>query len=134
MTSEPTSTAGPETHKQVLPGVRTSGRGKRRESVSATRTKRICLRLSDEEHEALARKARTAGVSVSVLLRDHIGRFRMYNHRGQQRWFAVLLSLRAQLTALSERAGSFQPAQSATLIAYVAAMVRHVERLAQQES
>ena len=70
--------------------------------MSRKRTKSICLRLSPEEHEVLCLKAEDAGMSVSALLRDHLGKARIFNHRQQQRWFAVLLSLRKHLTAMAQ--------------------------------
>jgi Mobilization protein NikA len=117
--------------KQVLPGVRTPGRGKRK--GTGKRDKRVCVRLSAEEHEVLARKARAAGISVSGLLRDHLDRVSIYNHRGQQRWFAVLLSLRTHLAALCEKAAGFSPADAAVAIAYLAAIARHLDRLAARQ-
>ena len=101
--------------------------------MTSKRTRSICLRLSNAEHEVLAEKARAAGVSVSALLRHHSKRSRIYNHTQTQRWFATLLSIRNQLTVLAGKAAAFQPANAAIVIAYLAAIARHVERLAHVE-
>ncbi|MBU6399690.1 MAG: toxin-antitoxin system HicB family antitoxin [Verrucomicrobia bacterium] len=109
--------------KQVLPD-RYHGRvgGK-----AAKRTKALSLRLTAEEHAALAAKAKSAGVSINDLLRQLIQQSRIYNHRGQERWYAVLLSLRAHLATLSDKAAEYGPANAAVLLAYVAAIARHLE-------
>lgn len=99
--------------------------------MTTKRTRSICLRLSDAEHQALSEKARAAGVSVSALLRQHSKRARIYNHTQTQRWFATLLSIRNQLTLLAGKAGVFQPAQAVVVIAHLAAIARHLEWLAQ---
>lgn len=101
--------------------------------MAKKRTKSICLRLSNEEHQALSQKAKAAGLSVSGLLRDHVGRVRVYNHKEQQQWVAIFLSLRKHLTALAEKAVGFGPADAVVAIAYLAAIARHLERLAKQE-
>ena len=92
------------------------------------RTKSICLRLSPEEHQMVAEKAKAAGLSASALLRDHLGRAQIYNHRETQRWFATLLSIRKLLAALAERAVVFRPADSAVAIAYLASISRQLEQ------
>lgn len=101
--------------------------------MAKTKTKSICLRLSPVEHHALVEKAKAAGLSVSGLLRDHAGQVKVYNHKGQQRWAAVLLSLRKHLTALTEKVAGFGPADAAVAIAYLAAIARHLEQIAKQE-
>ncbi|MBU6401003.1 MAG: hypothetical protein KGS61_11840 [Verrucomicrobia bacterium] len=126
MTPETTASGS---RKQVLPD-RYNGRvGK-----SATkRTKAVLLWLSAEEHAALAVKAKSAGLSMNDLLRQSIRQSRIYNHRGEERWYAVLLSLRAHLGTLAEKAGGFGPANAVVLLAYVAAIARHLDGLVQQE-
>jgi post-segregation antitoxin (ccd killing protein) len=101
--------------------------------MAKKRTKSICLRLSNEEHQVLSEKARAAGLSVSGLLRDHVSRVRVYNHKEQQQWVAILLSLRKHLTALAEKVVGFGPADAVVAIAYLAAIARHLERLGSQE-
>ena len=101
--------------------------------MTKKRTKSICLRLSIQEHLALSEKAKAAGLSVSSLLRDHVTHVRVYNHKQQQHWVAILLSLRKHLTALTEKAAGFGPADAAVAIAYLAAIARHLDRLAKQD-
>ena len=101
--------------------------------MTKKRTKSICLRLSIQEHQALSEKAKAAGLSVSSLLRDHVTQVRVYNHKEQQQWVAILLSLRKHLTALTEKAAGFGPADAVVAIAYLAAIARHLEWLTKQE-
>ena len=76
-------------------------------------------------------KAKAAGLSASALLRDHLGRARIYNHRETQVWFATLLSMRKLLAALAERAVVFRPVDAAVAIAYLASISRHLEQMQQ---
>ena len=120
------------TFKRVLPGVY-HGRGKQPDRLRSKRTKSICVRLSDAEHQILSQMAKAAGLSISALLRDHLTRTRIYNHKQTQRWFATLLSIRNQLTVLVGKVATFQPVNAVVAIAYLAAIARYMGRLAQDE-
>lgn len=82
----------------------------------------------------LSEKAKAAGVSVSALLRDHLGRAQIYNHRETQRWYAMLLSIHKLLAAVAERAVVFRPVDAVIAIAYLASISRHLEHLQHSES
>jgi hypothetical protein len=101
--------------------------------MTKKRTKSICLRLSPEEHLILCQKARAAGLSASALLRDHLGRARIYNHKQTQIWFATLLSIRKVLLGLAERSVVFRPSDSVVAIAYLASIARQLEQFERQE-
>src|SRR5690242_8481862 len=101
--------------------------------MARTKTKSICVRLSPREHRLAFQKAKAADLSVSALLRDHLGRTRIYNHKEQQEWVAIWISLRKHLTALAAKVMGFGPADAAVAIAYLAAIARHLERLTKQE-
>ena len=73
-------------------------------------------------------KARAAGLSASALLRDHLGRAQIYNHKQTQVWLATLLSIRKVLVALAERAVVFRPADAVVAIAYLASIARQLEQ------
>ena len=115
------------TYKQVHPAYITAG-GKRAQRMTNKRSKSICLRLSPEEHLKVRQKARAAGLSASALLRDHLGRARIYNHKQTQIWLATLLSIRKVLVALAERAVVFRPADAVVAIAYLASIARQLEQ------
>ena len=73
-------------------------------------------------------KAKAAGLTVSALLRDHIGRARIYNHKQTQTWFGTLMSIQKVLVALAERAAVFRPADAVGAIAYLASIARQLEQ------
>jgi hypothetical protein len=124
-----------QTPSQASSTRRISQRGfKRVKSAPVKRTKSICLRLSPEEHRMLRDKARAAGLSASVLLRDHLGRTRIYNHKQTQIWLATLISIRKTLVALAERAVAFRPADAVAAIAYLASIARQLEHFVRHES
>jgi hypothetical protein len=101
---------------------------KRAKRVKVKRIKSLCLRLSFEEHQMVRGKARAAGMTASALLRDHLGRAQIYNHKQTQIWLATLLSIRKVLVTLAERAVVFQPAAAAATIAYLASIARQLEQ------
>jgi hypothetical protein len=101
--------------------------------MTKKRTKSICLRLSPEEHLMVHQKARAAGLSASALLRDHLGRTQIYNHKQTQIWLATLLSIRKVLVALAERAVVFRPADAVVAIAYLASIARQLEQFERLE-
>ena len=98
--------------------------------VAIKRTKSICLRLTPEEHQVVREKARSAGLSASALLRDHLGRAQIYNHKQTQIWYATLLSIHKLLVALAERSVVFRPSDAVATIAYLAAIARQLEQFA----
>lgn len=122
-----------QTHEQASPPRVYHGGAKRRTQVTAKRTKSICLRLSPEEHQMVRKKALAAGMSASELLRDHLCRTQVYNHKETQIWLATLLSIRKVLVALAERAVVFQPADAAVAIAYLASIARQLEGFERRE-
>ena len=114
---------------------RISQRGvKRVKTAPVKRTKSICLRLSMEEHQMLKTKAKAAGLTTSALLRNHLGRAQIYNHKQTQVWLATLLSIRKTLVAQAERAVVFQPADAVVAIAYLASIARQLEHFIRHET
>ena len=109
------------------------GGGKRKEAVTQKRTKGICLRLSPEEHRMVREKARAAGLTASALLRDHLGRAQIYNHKQTQIWLATLLSIRKVLVALAERSVVFRPADAVAAVACLASIARQLEQFERQK-
>ena len=95
------------------------------------RTKRIVVRVSVDEHRAIAQKAVDAGMTMSELARDHLNRIRIQNHREQARLLQTLTSINNNLTAVSERVVRLDPADAAILIAYAAGIHRRVTKIAQ---
>jgi hypothetical protein len=79
-------------------------------------------------------KARAAGLTASALLRDHLGRAQIYNHKQTQVWLATLLSIRKVLAVLAERAAVFRPADAVTAIAYLASIARQLEQFEHLEN
>lgn len=107
--------------------------GNRVKRATIKRTKSICLRLSSEEHQLVREKAQAAGLSASALLRDHLGRAQIYNHKQTQIWLATLLSIRKVLMALAERSVVFHPADAVAALAYLASIARQLEQFERNE-
>ena len=82
----------------------------------------------------LKTKAKAAGLTTSALLRNHLGRAQIYNHKQTQVWLATLLSIRKTLVALAERAVVFQPADAVVAIAYLASIARQLEHFIRHET
>jgi predicted DNA binding CopG/RHH family protein len=114
---------------------RISQRGvQRAKAAPVKRTKSICLRLSPDEHQMVREKARAAGMTASALLRDHLGRAQIYNHKQTQVWLATLLSIQKLLLMLAERSVVFRASDAVAAIAYLASIARQLDQFARYES
>ena len=67
-------------------------------------SKQILIRVSDEQHRALAEKARVAGVSIPALIRDHLDRINVAESRRYLRLEQILLArMGTQLEIVAEQ-------------------------------
>lgn len=67
-------------------------------------TKQILIRVTNEQHEALAKKASVAGVSVPSLIRDHLNRIKVAESRTYARLEQLLLArIGTQLEIVAEQ-------------------------------
>ena len=69
--------------------------------MPAARSRRVRVRFSEPEHAALVAKAREAGLFVSALLRDHLGKVRIRHRTDEQRRIALLNRINANLNTLT---------------------------------
>src|SRR5437660_1141882 len=97
--------------------------------MPAKRTQTIVIRLSPGEHAVLSQKASDAGITISALVRDHIGQVRVKNDITKARWLQTLIAINNSLSVLVERAISFEPVDAAILIAYASAIRRRLAEL-----
>ena len=88
------------------------------------RHRRVWIRFSAEEHAALAVKARTAGMTPSALIRDHLGKVRV-RHREDERQRTIALNrINGNLNMLARWCNVHKVGADAVL---VAAHLRAVE-------
>ncbi|MBE0184895.1 ribbon-helix-helix protein, CopG family [Bacillus sp. seq1] len=59
------------------------------------------VRLSDEEHAQLQQLATDAGMTMSELVRDHIGRIRVRNRQDERQRVAMLNRINANLNMIA---------------------------------
>jgi hypothetical protein len=96
------------------------------------KNRRISIRVTDQEHHELAAKATAAGMSVSELVRDHIGRVRIFNHADKELWFRKLSSISNTIGALARAASSLSPTDATVTIAYLSAIHRDLDHFIKQ--
>jgi len=93
------------------------------------RTKRIVVRVSADEHRAITEKAKEAGMPLSVLVRSHLDRLRVYNYADKERWIRASIALHHSAANLARVATALQPCDAATTLAYLAAIHRDVRTI-----
>jgi hypothetical protein len=94
------------------------------------RSNRVWVRFSEAEHAALVAKARAADVSVSALVRDHLGKVRI-RHRADERQRVMALNrINANLNMLARWCNTHKGgADAVQIMAYLAALEREITRL-----
>jgi Trp operon repressor len=93
------------------------------------RTKRLVIRLSAEEHTTVVKKAAAAGLSASVLMRDHIARLRIYNHTDREEWLRAIAALRRSVATVTRASLSLKTADAASALGYLCAVHRQLADL-----
>lgn len=96
------------------------------------RTKRIVVRLSTEEHEALSAKAKAAGMTLTALVRDHAGRVRVHNHADREAWLRAVLALNNSAATFARASIGLNPADAVVALAYIASIHRRLDELVKQ--
>ena len=87
------------------------------------------VRVSTDEHLALATKAKAAGITVSALLRDHIERVRIVNHADKEAWLRAAVSLNNIVAALARTVVALRASDAVAALAYLAAVHRRFDEL-----
>lgn len=71
------------------------------------------VRLSDEEHAQLQQLATDAGMTMSELVRDHIGRIRVRNRQDERERVAMLNRINANLNMIARWVNTWRSGASA---------------------
>lgn len=107
-------------------------RPKRRRKADADRRERILrIRVSTAEHERLEALASEAGLSLSGLVRDHIGRVRVRNRDDERVRSALLNRINANLNMIARWVNTHRgAADTVEVVAHLQAIRRGVETVA----
>jgi hypothetical protein len=96
------------------------------------RSRRVWIRFSEPEHAALKAKASAAGISVSELLRDHVGKVRIRHREDQRQRTVVLNRINANLNMLARWCNVHKGgADAVQIMAYLRAVEREIIRLSE---
>ena len=94
---------------ESVPGVDVpAAAGRRAKRPARGRTVRV--RVSAEEHAALAAKAREAGLTVSALLRDHLGQVTVRDREAERQRNALLNRINANLNMIAKWVNTYKSA------------------------
>jgi hypothetical protein len=92
-------------------------RQRKRKHPRPARSRRVEMRLHEDEYAVLAVKAREAGVSVSALLRDHFGQVTIRNRDDERQRLMLLNRINANINMLSRWANTFKAGADAWMVA-----------------
>lgn len=85
------------------------------------------VRLSDEEHAQLQQLATDAGMTMSELVRDHIGRIRIRNRQDERERVAMLNRINANLNMIARWVNTWRGGASAVeVVSHLMAIERAV--------
>jgi len=91
------------------------------------------VRLSDEEHAQLQQMATDAGMSMSELVRDHIGRIRVRNRQDERQRVAMLNRINANLNMIARWVNTWRGAASAVeVVSHLMSIEREIEKTTQE--
>jgi hypothetical protein len=95
-----------------------------------TRERFIKLRVSPEEYAALEAKAQAAGLTMSALLRDHVGKVRIRDRETERRRVAMLNRINANLNMIAKWVNTHKGAADAVIVqAHIVALEAEITRL-----
>jgi transposase-like protein len=72
------------------------------------RNKSILIRVNEEEHARITAKAKEAGLSVSALMRDHVGKLWIKHRTDEAHRVMVLNRINANLNVIAKWANTHQ--------------------------
>lgn len=97
---------------------------------SSPRTRTLHIRLNDEEYATLQKKAEESGLSVSALLRDHIGRVRIRNREDEKHRLIMLNRINANLNMIARWCNTHKKGASCVeVIGHLIAISRAITQL-----
>lgn len=100
--------------------------------MAKLKTKRIVVRVSEEEFLTVSTKADAAGVTVSDLFRRHLDQVRIVNRRDKEEWLRAVVAMKNAVASMTRGATLLNPSDSAIALAYLAAIHRKLDLLLQQ--
>jgi hypothetical protein len=88
------------------------------------------MRLSAEEYAALEAKAGAAGMTMTALLRDHMGKVRIRDRETERRRVALLNRINANLNMIAKWVNTQKGAADAVMVhAHIVALETEITRL-----
>jgi hypothetical protein len=95
-----------------------------------SRARMVKLRVSAEEYATLETKAQEAGITLSALLRDHVGKVHIRDRDTERRRAALLNRLNANLNMIAKWANTHKGAADAvSVMAHIVALEAEITRL-----
>jgi len=89
------------------------------------------VRFSDEEYGRLKSLADNAGVSMSELVRDHLGRVKVRNRDDEKQRIAMLNRINANLNMIARWVNTHKSsADTIEVVSHLMVIERHIDELA----
>jgi len=94
------------------------------------RTRMVKLRVSEDEYAVLKAKTEETGLSLSGLLRDHVGKVRIRDRETERRRVAMLNRINANLNMIAKWVNTQKGAADAVMVqAHIVALEAEITRL-----
>lgn len=107
---------------------------RRRKSDKERRETLLRIRLNDAEHERLKALAADAGMTPSVLVRDHIDKLRVRNRSDEQQRVAMLNRINGNINMVARWCNTHKgAADTVEVVTHLQAIQRAVEAVADQQ-
>ncbi len=98
---------------------------------SEPRTHMLRVRFSDEEWTALQEQANAAGMTMSALVRDHLGRVSIRNREDERQRLIRLNRINANLNMIARWVNTYRDrAETIQVISHLIAIQRYIRNLA----
>ncbi|WP_282803192.1 plasmid mobilization protein [Bombella apis] len=95
------------------------------------RTHMLRVRFSDEEWTALQEQANAAGMTMSALVRDHLGRISIRNREDERQRLIRLNRINANLNMIARWVNTYRDrAETIQVISHLIAIQRYIRDLA----
>jgi hypothetical protein len=89
------------------------------------------VRFSDDEYDRLKSLADNAGVSMSELVRDHLGRVKVRNRDDEKQRIAMLNRINANLNMIARWVNTHKSsADTIEVVSHLMVIERHIDELA----
>ncbi len=94
------------------------------------RTKMLRVRFSDNEYSGLERLAENAGMSMSELVRDHVGKLRITNRQDAKERMKWLNRINSNLNMIAKWVNTHKSfAESAQVLEHLISIDREVKKM-----